>query len=598
MKMKSFKLFIIFGLITAITFITSCAGGAPSGGSNNATAGPGNYGEETKPEAPGFDSNEEEIMFGEAYDVVNENPYYKTSYQKDSYFSMDSFTASYSNLRRYIENYQALNGNVIKTDELLNYFTYDLKTPEGEETFAVTAEMGDSPWSNNKILTIGIATEEAEYIESEGNNVVFLIDASGSMSSPNKLPLLKQAFNLLLEKLNPTDRISIVTYASGVRVHADGVYADEKSQLSRTIDSLIASGGTNGSGGIQQAYELAEKYFVPGGINRVVLATDGDFNIGISNNDQLKAMIEEKASSGVYLTVLGFGMGNYQDSKVETLAKYGNGTYAYIDDLDEAKKVLVDDFNKTMITVAKDVKNKISFNPEIVDEYRLIGYENKGISKEDFENEEKDAGELGSGHQTLVTYEIILKDEYKNNLGSTDELFNLQINYKHPTSNVSKTFTHSSTLADLNNVVSEDHVFATCVVEFSLILRNSPYRGTASYEHLLARLSRLDCMTSDSLKAEFRDLVNLAFERGLVAHPAYNQDSGYSIITIVTSFGSVKARYKNGMSITYESVMINIFGKQPQTVQYIIGLDDNFTIIFADQIVNGDLTIYIKQINY
>ena len=209
--------------------------------------------------------------------------------------------------------------------------------------------------------------------------------------------------------------------------------------------------------------------------------------------------------------------------EAEIVATVICGDSYFNENLDEAKKVLVDDFNKTMITVAKDVKNKISFNPEIVDEYRLIGYENKGISKEDFENEEKDAGELGSGHQTLVTYEIILKDEYKNNLGSTDELFNLQINYKHPTSNVSQTFTHSSTLADLNNVVSEDHVFATCVVEFSLILRNSPYRGTASYEHLLARLSRLDCMTSDSLKAEFRDLVNLAFEN----KPPFNLSVAY-----------------------------------------------------------------------
>ena len=188
MKIKSFKLFIIFGLIIAITFITSCAS-APNGGSNDNLSGSLDFAEAVKPGAPNFDEKEEDIMFGEAYDVVNENPYYKTSYQKDSYFSMDSFTASYSNLRRYIENYQALNGNIIKTDELLNYFTYDLKTPEGDETFAVTAEMGESPWSNNKILTIGIATEEAEYIQSEGNNVVFLIDASGSMSSSNKLPL-------------------------------------------------------------------------------------------------------------------------------------------------------------------------------------------------------------------------------------------------------------------------------------------------------------------------------------------------------------------------------------------------------------------------
>lgn len=592
MKQRIFSLLtIIFTIALTCLVLTSCMS---SNNKNDAGGWYPNY-------APGYDYTEDDngdndFMFGESYNQINENPFYNTSYESSSYFSMDSFTASYANLRRYIENNQALNGNVIKTDELINYFNYDLETPEDGETFKVTSEMSVAPWNDaHHVITIGVATEEAEYIESVGNNVVFLIDSSGSMSSSNKLPLLKEAFLLLLEKLNPNDRISIVTYASGVSVKADGMYADEKLQLSKIIDRLTASGGTNGSGGIQKAYELAEKYFVPGGINRVVLATDGDFNIGISSNEELKAFIQEKASSGVYLSVLGFGMGNYQDSKVETLAKYGNGLYAYVDNLQEAKKVLVDDFNKTMITVAKDVKNKVTFNPALVESYRLIGYENKTISQEDFENEEADAGELGSGHQTLVTYEVVLKP---NMYSSIQEVFNLQINYKDPTSNESKTFVYSASDADLNNKeVSEDHKFALCLVEFSLILRNSVYRGTASYENLLNRLSQLDSAKTDELRHEFVTLAETAFERKLVAHPAYeNNPLDGVIVKIYTSFGCINARYEYGSEINYTTVMLNLFGKVPANKEFRVCTDSAMTLELTPRQVTYDMEIYVVDV--
>ncbi len=592
MKQRIFSLLtIIFTIALTCLVLTSCMS------SNNKNDAGGWY----PNNSPSYDYSEEvngdnDFMFGESYNQINENPFYNTSYESSSYFSMDSFTASYANLRRYIENNQALNGNIIKTDELINYFNYDLDTPEDGETFKVTSEMSIAPWNkDHHVITIGVATEEAEYIDSVGNNVVFLIDVSGSMSASNKLPLLKEAFMLLLKKLNPTDRISIVTYASGVDVKADGIYADKEDKLERIISNLRAGGSTNGSGGIQKAYELAEKYFVPGGINRVVLATDGDFNVGISNNDELKTFIQGKAASGVYLSVLGFGMGNYQDSKVETLAKYGNGLYAYVDGLQEAKKVLVDDFNKTMITVAKDVKNKVTFNPELVESYRLIGYENKTISADDFENEEFDAGELGSGHQTLVTYEVVLKP---NVYDSIKEIYNLQINYKDPKSNESKTFNFSATDRYLHtNEVSEDHKFALCLVEFSLILRNSVYRGTASYEKLLNRLAELNTVKTDELRNEFNALVATAFENNLVAHPAYeNNPNDGVIVTIYTSFGCLKARYDYGTEINYTTVMLNLFGKVPTNKEFKICLDSSMTTLLTTRQVTSNMEVYVVEV--
>ncbi len=589
MKQRIFSLFtVIFICILTCIVLTSC-----SGGYNKEDSW---YGESYPNSGMAGGLGEDDgFMFGESYNQINENPFYNTSYEDSSYFSMDSFTASYANLRRYIENGQQLNGNIIKTDELINYFKYDLETPEEGETFKVTSEMSVAPWnSEHHVITIGVATEEAEYIESAGNNIVFLIDSSGSMASKNKLPLLKQAFVMLLDRLDPTDRISIVTYASGVDVKADGIFADEKSKLSKIIDSLIASGGTNGESGIQEAYKLAEKYFVEDGINRVILATDGDFNIGMSNQTELKEFIQSKAESGVYLSVLGFGMGNYKDTTVETLAKYGNGLYAYVDNLDEAKKVLVDDFNKTMITVAKDVKNKVQFNPAIVESYRLIGYENKSISKEDFENEEADAGELGSGHQTLVTYEVVLKP---NDDASVKEVFNLQINYKDPKSNESLTFVYSATDADLyNKDISEDHKFALCLVEFSLILRNSAYRGTANYQNLLNRLNTLECIEKDELKSEFNELVATAYERNLVAHPAYdkNPENGV-IVTIYTTFGCLKASYDYGTEINYNTVMLNLFGKIPQNKQFKVFVDSGMTTVLQPMTIRNDMDIFVVE---
>lgn len=589
MKQRIFSLLSMFFIcILTCVVLTSCSGGYNKSDGWYEGYYPTGSDEEV--------NTDQDFMFGESYNQINENPFYNTSYENSSYFSMDSFTASYSNLRRYIKEGQQLNGNVIKTDELINYFKYDLDTPEEGETFKVTSEMSVAPWNeNHHVITIGVATEEAEYIESKGNNIVFLIDVSGSMSAYNKLPLLKQAFVMLLDKLNSTDRISIVTYSSTTNTKADGVYVDNREQLESIINSLSANGSTKGSDGLERAYKLAEKYFVEDGINRVILATDGDFNLGITKQDELKKFIETKAKSGVYLSVLGFGMGNYKDTTVETLAKYGNGLYAYVDNLEEAKKVLVDDFNKTMITVAKDVKNKVTFNPDLVESYRLIGYENKAISKEDFENEEADAGELGSGHQTLVTYEVVLKS---NVYSSIKEVFNLQINYKDPKTEESQTFVYSATDADLyNKEVSEDHKFVLCLVEFSLILRNSAYRGTASYEGLLNRLATLSCVKENQLKSEFNELVATAFERNLVAHPAYenNPEDGV-IVTIYTTFGCLKARYDYGTEINYTTVMLNLFGKVPTSKEFKVCVDSSMTTELTSRQVTSNMEVYVVEV--
>lgn len=590
MRKRNFILFVILNLFVLIVTASSC------GASNNATGGTNSDMNEGM-YAPGYNggSNVEDSFIGdinnEEYNKVTENPFYNTTYQQSSFFSMDSFTASYSNLRRYINSNMALNGDIIKTDELINYFSYDLEKPAGDDVFKVSAEMSTAPWNtSHKVLTIGVTTKEDTLDSSNGNNIVFLIDVSGSMNSSNKIGLLKQAFSMLLDTLSPTDRISIITYASGVKTVCQGVYADNKEQLKSAINNLKASGGTNGSGGIQSAYNVARQYFIPEGNNRIILATDGDFNIGISDKDELKEFIAEKAQNGIYLTCLGFGMGNYKDTTMEALAKNGNGGYAYIDSLQEAKKVLVDEINTTLVTVAKDVKNKVEFNPNIVESYRLIGYENKLLSEDQFNDETVDAGEVGSGHTTLVTYEIVLKDN-----ASLEEAFNVQINYKDPKSNVSTSVKEGFTLAELANQTSEDHKFALCVVEFSLVLRNSKYRGTASYQSLISRLYSLECIKTDEAKKEFVSLVELAYSKNLLAAPNY--DDSQVTITICTEYGFNQALCKTGTFVSNEVILNLIFNnKIPSGKRYEIALDEDFTRMYIGTNITSNLTVYVREV--
>lgn len=479
-------------LITMFILMTSCYGGgyySPMGGAY------------------------EDALSGENYTEIIENAFVSTSENNTSYFSIDANTASYPNLRSMINNgYDKIPVDAVRVEEMLNYFTYDYKSPEGDDILALNASIFDNPYNpETKLLTIGLAAEEIDFSGVQ-NNLVFLIDVSGSMNSEDKLPLVQQAFMMLTESLNPTDRISIVTYASGDSVALEGAYGYEKAKIMATIEDLSAGGSTAGSKGIYKAYELAEKYFIEGGNNRVILATDGDFNVGTVTTTGLETLISAKRMSGVYFSVYGFGRGNVQSEKMETLALKGNGTYSYIDSVKEAKRALVEGIGGSIVTVAKDVKAGITFDPDYVESFRLVGYENKLLTEEEFNDSDTDAGELGSGHTVTVVYEIKLKDndiiKIENDISKIADVI---IKYK-PTENVGgnateeRELTLSITNGDYNISPTDQDLFIASVVEFALILRDSQYKAEANLEELITQLEGLD-LSGDEFKVEFRDLV-------------------------------------------------------------------------------------------
>lgn len=449
---------------------------------------------------------------GDNYTEIIENAFVSTNENNTSYFSIDANTASYPNLRSQIkQGYTSINKDAVRIEEMLNYFSYDYKTPEGDDILALNASLFDNPYNpETKLLTIGLAAEEIDF-SGVSNNLVFLIDTSGSMFSSDKLPLVQQAFMMMTEALNPQDRVSIVTYAGSQKVALDGAFGYEKDKIMAVIEDLQAGGSTAGAAGINTAYQLAEKYFIQGGNNRVILATDGDFNVGVSSNDGLEKLISEKRQSGVYFSVFGVGHGNLQSEKMETLALKGNGTYSYIDSVSEAKRALVDGIGGSIVTVAKDVKAGIIFNSEWVDSFRLVGYENKLLTEEQFNDSNTDAGELGSGHTVTVVYEIKLVNDSKLYQENIENIANVIIKYK-PTENVGGDAIEEKelNLGVLNSVYTpnptDENLFVASVVEFGLILRNSEYKADANLDSLIERLNALD-LANDPFKAEFRDLV-------------------------------------------------------------------------------------------
>lgn len=465
-----------------------------------------------------------EVWNTEEYDSIRETGLQSVHNQPLSTFSVDVDTASYSNLRRMIEDgysLQEIPSGAVRTEELLNYFTYDYNLPEGDEPFGVTTVLGDCPWNENaKLLQIGLKTEEIDFSEAPDSNLVFLLDVSGSMYSDDKLPLLQKSFAMLAEELTEKDRVSIVTYAGSDKVVLEGVSGDEKAKIIDALESLEADGSTNGADGIETAYELAGEYFIEGGNNRVILATDGDLNVGVSSESELDELITEKKESGVFLSVLGFGTGNIKDNKMETLADRGNGNYAYIDSLSEAKKVLVEQMGATLVTVAKDVKLQVEFNPAYVKGYRLLGYENRMLQTEDFEDDKKDAGEIGAGHMVTALYEIIpvnseqeipeteLKYQAESgNVGvENGEWLNLKIRYKAPDSDESRLCSYPVTEDAYREQPGEDFYFAAAVAEFGLLVRDSEYKKDASFENVRELLKLVDT-ESDEYKDEFVYLV-------------------------------------------------------------------------------------------
>ena len=471
----------------------------------------------------------EEDFYGEdwnaeEYSSITEIGFKSVANSPLSTFSVDVDTASYSNLRRMIRNGYSLEDipeGAVRIEEMLNYFSYDYNLPNGKEPFGVTTVIGDCPWNENaKLLQIGLKTEEIDFSEAPDSNLVFLLDVSGSMYSDDKLPLLQKSFALLVEELSEKDRVSIVTYAGSDRVVLEGVSGDQKTKIIAALESLEAGGSTNGSAGIETAYKLAEEYFIEGGNNRVILATDGDLNVGTTSESALEKLISEKKKAGVFLSVLGFGTGNIKDNKMETLADKGNGNYAYIDSLGEAKKVLVEQMGATLVTVAKDVKLQVEFNPAYVKGYRLLGYENRMLQTEDFDDDTKDAGEIGAGHMVTALYEIIPVDseqeipetelKYQDKQGSAGvengEWLTLQIRYKEPESDRSELCTYPITEDAYTEQPTEDFYFAAAVAEFGLLVRDSQYKGDASFDNIRSLLKQVDT-ESDTYKDEFVYLV-------------------------------------------------------------------------------------------
>ncbi|MCZ6484441.1 MAG: VWA domain-containing protein, partial [Acidobacteria bacterium] len=385
----------------------------------------------------------------EAYDRIVDNRFLEVSQNPLSTFSIDVDTASYANVRRFLLGGTLPPKDAVRIEEMLNYFSYDYPVPSGQEPFSATVEVAHAPLeSEHRLVLIGLKGKEIELEKRPPSNLVFLLDVSGSMQPSNKLPLLKKAMRLLVERLSQNDRVAIVVYAGASGLVLPSTSCDQKEKVLAALDNLEAGGSTNGGSGIRLAYQTAVSSFIPGGINRVILATDGDFNVGTTNQGDLTRLIEENAKSGVFLSVLGFGMGNYQDSTLEKLADMGNGNYAYIDDINEARKVLVDQINSTLVTIAKDVKIQIEFNPVQVSAYRLIGYENRLLSKEDFNDDTKDAGEIGAGHTVTALYEIVPAGKgiqipgvdplrYQRPIETTQvaesgELLTLKLRYKQP----------------------------------------------------------------------------------------------------------------------------------------------------------------------
>lgn len=476
-----------------------------------------------------------EVHSNEEYSEWEEKGFTSVQNEPLSTFSADVDTASYSNLRRLIrEGYDLdmMPEGAVRIEELINYFSYDYEDPKGSDPFGVTTQISSCPWNEEaELLMVGLKTEDINYDQAPLSNLVFLLDVSGSMYSDDKLPLLQEAFGLLAENLTEKDRVSIVTYAGDDQIVLKGAKGNQTKKIKKALNSLEADGSTNGSAGIETAYALAESYFIEGGNNRVIIATDGDLNVGLTTEEELEDLITEKKESGIFLSVLGFGTGNIKDNKMETLADKGNGNYAYIDGLREANKVLVEEMSATLLTICKDVKFQVEFNPAVVESYRLLGYENRALAKEDFNDDTKDAGEIGAGHSVTALYEIVLKepldgsmseeeinrlkysDEYKKEYGeekitsraAMKEWLTISIRYKKPSEKESNLLEYPVGYECYTNKPSDDFIFAAAVAEFGLLASHSAYPEDASVKHVEKALNSI--RLNDEYKEEFLELV-------------------------------------------------------------------------------------------
>ena len=460
-----------------------------------------------KGEAPGSSIRRPDGRFNtETYDKIVENEFKRVSEHPLSTFSIDVDTASYSNVRRMLtQQGQMPPPGAVRIEELINYFDYAYEPPTDDKPFATHVDAAKCPWNDkHNLVRIGLKGKVIEKEERDPANLVFLLDVSGSMNQPNKLPLLREAMKMLVENLNEKDRVAIAVYAGAAGLVLPSTPCSDKHKILESLNRLKAGGSTNGGAGIKLAYATAAANLKEDGVNRVILCTDGDFNIGVTNNSELVSLIEKKAKEGVFLTVLGFGMGNYKDSRLEKLADKGNGNYGYIDTLGEAKKLLVEGLSGTLVTIAKDVKIQVEFNPHHVKAYRLLGYENRMLKKEDFNDDTKDAGEIGAGHTVTALYELIpadseeevdkpkvdelkyQKDVEKTDAAQSDELLTVKLRYKKPDGDKSKllSFPVKNQIVEFD-AANADLRFASAVAAFGMLLRDSQYKGTADYDAVL-----------------------------------------------------------------------------------------------------------------
>ena len=461
----------------------------------------------------------------ERYQHFVDNPFLRVANEPLSTFSIDVDTASYAMIRRQLQSRQKPVRGAVRIEEMINYFSYSYPEPEGAHPFSVTTEISSAPWApKHRLLRVGLKGKNVAPTEIPGANLVFLLDVSGSMQSPDKLPLLKRAFSLLAQQLDASDKVTIVVYAGASGLVLPPTPGSRHTEIMSALDRLRAGGSTNGGDGIRLAYKMAREGFVRGGINRVILATDGDFNVGTTSNSELVDLVESEAKSGVFLTVLGLGRGNYNDSMLEQISGKGNGNYAYVDSLNEARKVLVEQATGTLMTIAKDVKIQVEFNPSEVGAFRLIGYENRVLAHQDFNDDKKDAGEIGAGHTVTALYEIVppglpvprggvdplryQSPRPKTPAAGSGELATIKLRYKQPTGDTSQLMSVVARDAggDLGSA-SADLRFASAVVELGLLLRSSPYKGSASYAQLLQRAEQV---ASDEHRREFVELVRNA----------------------------------------------------------------------------------------
>ena len=497
-RIKTFSALLTVSVL--VLGITSCSSSKKASPSVDMAVAP----QAAHATAPFVDNQSRGDFNTEEYGRITENDFLEAVNNPLSTFSIDVDTASYSNVRRFLNQGQLPPSDAVRIEELINYFKYKYPEPDGDEPFSISAELAACPWEPaHKLIHIGLQGKRISLANAPANNLVFLIDTSGSMDEPDKLPLLKSAFKLLTDQLREQDRVAIVVYAGSAGLVLPSTSGSDKKAILSAIDKLEAGGSTAGGAGINLAYEVARRSFIPSANNRVILATDGDFNVGVSSDGELLRLIERERESGVFLTVLGFGMGNIKDSKMELLADKGNGNYAYIDTIREARKVLVSELGGTLNTIAKDVKVQVEFNPANVQAYRLIGYENRLMRAEEFNDDKKDAGELGAGHSVTALYEIIpvgvqaklptvdplryQSRDPKPEAFANDELMTVKLRYKAPKGSASAMVARSVMDEDTGAVsASENTMFEAAVAEFGMLLRDSNFKGISSLETCLA----------------------------------------------------------------------------------------------------------------